>query len=279
MSINGSRNNNVAIAPPQDSERIKLSQRRHANPDDTNVELARRQKNKIVFLSISTISSIIYLTAIGISFSAFERKEIIINLASLNFGVACGWLLGGLFSPDNKDEENRFTRYTTAIASFATGYLLSKAHPVFEVLINVKEWQPSVVISILVGATGVLTALIVTFTARTYLLHDNIKRPKVKIFALIIPPLESNNHSPNSVLKQVIEDDTRLQLQIKKGTGPLYMSCQIRVNDEPNLLIKIDDNRLFNASDLGITGRYLVFRNEGNNEVFVRVKIFCSGLS
>ena len=44
-------------------------------------------------------------------------------------GIAMGWLTGFIASPYDVAEADRFSKWTTAIAFFFTGYLLSKLEP------------------------------------------------------------------------------------------------------------------------------------------------------
>lgn len=240
----------------------------------------RNQDRRSVLLFVIGTSFILYVAMLCIacnwasekSYASSEPKnELLLNAALLHFGIVCGWLIGGILSPDNKEEEVRFARYSTAIASFVSGYLLSKIDGSISKSLEFDNWSSDGVIHMLLWTTGALTAMLFTFTLRTYILRD--QSAKIRTFALTVPP----NDQGTAMFGQTITDDTRLQLHIKKGDGELSVSRQVKPGDAPSQVFTLQGKYAeMRAIELGAKGKYFVLRNKGNAPLLVRVKVFVS---
>lgn len=92
-------------------------------------------------------------------------------------GVALGWLLGLLASPNSDLEAERFSKYAAAASAFASGYLLSKLEPtIAAVLADGKLLHERLYgARALVFATCTIVAAISMYVYRVYLLLDEKK--------------------------------------------------------------------------------------------------------
>jgi hypothetical protein len=87
-------------------------------------------------------------------------------------GLASGWAIGILLSP-YQSEKDRFKEYLRLSAAFLTGYIVSKADRIFELLIDPSRGplllQPIVAHRILLFATALLLGTVITYVFRKYL--------------------------------------------------------------------------------------------------------------
>jgi hypothetical protein len=109
------------------------------------------------------------LTVICLAFYVGDRTATPLNIAVIVIGYAFGWLLGIVTSPYTTKESDRFTKYSGAVAVFASGYLVSKADKALETLVD-----PAFILESVHGfraisfATALVLGLIVTFAFREY---------------------------------------------------------------------------------------------------------------
>ncbi|HUP60650.1 MAG TPA: hypothetical protein VNA69_09555 [Thermoanaerobaculia bacterium] len=85
-------------------------------------------------------------------------------------GMAVGNILGFLASPYNRGEKTAFSEYAKAIATFVTGFLLSKLDTLLGMLADpaTLEKNPIYGARALVFAVAAVTALISTYVFRMY---------------------------------------------------------------------------------------------------------------
>lgn len=104
-----------------------------------------------------------------------EPQDIYLNLALLIASGTVGWLVGILISPDSEKEASKFSAYSKAIATFVSGYLVSKVDKVIE-----KIFDPSFLFQPIPGyrlvscIAGFTIALLVTFIVRVYVFGANL---------------------------------------------------------------------------------------------------------
>ncbi|GAB3834925.1 hypothetical protein GCM10028821_30360 [Hymenobacter jeollabukensis] len=96
-----------------------------------------------------------------------------INIAILTLGVGIGWVLGTFASPDSPKEGERFTKLGTAVASFLSGYVLSKTDKAIDKFVN-NEASLSLINSfrVIEFVVGLLAATMVTYILREYVLRQ-----------------------------------------------------------------------------------------------------------
>jgi hypothetical protein len=84
-------------------------------------------------------------------------------------GIAVGWLAGFLASPFQTERE-QFTKWTAAIASFLSGYLLSKLEPSLAVIFDngVLVKEPLYALRGAVFVITFITAAIQMYAFRSY---------------------------------------------------------------------------------------------------------------
>jgi hypothetical protein len=92
-----------------------------------------------------------------------------LNIAVLILGGSTGWLVGIIVSPYDPKEKKDFPRYAAAATAFASGYLVSKADRVLEVLLRPEFlFSPVTGFRLLAGLSGFAITLIVTYVHRAY---------------------------------------------------------------------------------------------------------------
>lgn len=91
---------------------------------------------------------------------------------SVAFGLVVGWAVGILLSP-YQSEQDRFKEYLRLSAAFLTGYAVSKADRIFELLIDPARGplliQPIVAHRVLLCLTSFFLAMVLTYVFRKYL--------------------------------------------------------------------------------------------------------------
>lgn len=63
------------------------------------------------------------------------------DIGVLTFGVVCGWMMGTIASPAATSEWERFAKFGTIIGTFLSGYVLSKASSLIQLILTPAEWQ------------------------------------------------------------------------------------------------------------------------------------------
>lgn len=86
-------------------------------------------------------------------------------------GVVLGWVAGFLASPIGKPEGERFTSISGAIATFASGYLVSKLDPVVTALLVVpgRLATQAVAINVMVFISCFASGALIMYIVRQYL--------------------------------------------------------------------------------------------------------------
>jgi len=98
-------------------------------------------------------------------------EEFWLTLAVGVLGVVVGWLLGFLASPSTATENERFSAYSGAIATFVSGYFVSKFDPVLTKLLENPDRlaTPVVGLKLVVFVACLVSGALIMYMVRSYL--------------------------------------------------------------------------------------------------------------
>lgn len=111
-----------------------------------------------------------------------QENDTQINIALLILGGALGWLLGIFMSPYDSGETAAFASYASAVATFASGYLLAKIDPLVS-----KLFTPDFLFNRVVAfrtisfISMILLAMLMTFAVRVYLPAPETVAPTLSV--------------------------------------------------------------------------------------------------
>ena len=92
-----------------------------------------------------------------------------LSVTIILFGASAGWLVGVLVSPYSVRENEVFPKYAAAASAFASGYLISKADGLIDVVLKPEYvFAPLVGFRLVAGLSASIVALIITYIYRTY---------------------------------------------------------------------------------------------------------------
>jgi hypothetical protein len=122
---------------------------------------------------IKQVGSVAFgLVIAGILVCVLIRLKDSLAWLSVAFGLVVGWSVGILLSP-YQSEQDRFKEYLRLSAAFLTGYAVSKADRIFELLIDPARgpllFQPIVAHRVLLCLISFFLAMVLTYVSRKYL--------------------------------------------------------------------------------------------------------------
>jgi len=104
-------------------------------------------------------------------FAAMQGTAWLIDVLLCLFGAASGWFSGILISPDDEDQDRRFSIYGKSISAFISGFVVAKLDGIWETTIEPHlltiALGPIIVGALLFGITFAIGVLL-TFAGRDF---------------------------------------------------------------------------------------------------------------
>jgi MFS family permease len=203
-----------------------------------------------------------------------------LRLGILVVGLACGWLLGIMASPDDAEEQTRFSRMGTTAGTFLTGYVLSKIK--WEDLKGPEQWSSEVMLRVLLFTGGLLVAALVTYSLREYVLLS----PDARADADMTITEEHEFDVAGGTIGVLdccadMPESARLRLRVLASDGVLYVArtdttaAAFEPHTFPTNTVSLKNQMAtdFKATDVGTTGRRLSMHNTGKKPARVSVAV------
>ncbi len=191
-----------------------------------------------------------------------SSTERFLDLALLNLGVACGWILGVYASPGTDAEAARFSRLSTVVSSFLTGFVLSKSDDFLKWLADPGHWSHAVAFRFVLCVSGVLIAALVAYALREYI-SESSAEPALSV------DLPASGSSTLPVASSWTAT-TRLVVTFLRGSGTVTLGRAATETDAPasptTLPVDVATPLVKQLGALG-TGAFLVLRNPGTEAV------------
>ncbi|GAB2959763.1 hypothetical protein GCM10027048_28920 [Hymenobacter coalescens] len=227
---------------------------------------------------VAALGAVLYGSLLLITCLRTGGDEKYLQLCILNVGVACGWLLGIMASPDDAEEQTRFSRFGTTAGTFLTGYVLSKFQ--FESVLTASFWTPDVAFRFLLFLGGLLVAALVAYSLREYVLPSASEVP-----ALPIAEKHEFAVAPGGIgllsCCSALPDAARLRLQVLASDGVLYVArTDTPVTDvqafPKDVALNRHTTREIQAVEAGSKGQLLALHNTGKTAARVSVVVYGS---
>lgn len=236
--------------------------------------ISTNQATAGIFVSI--LGGVLILALLILAPVGAPEGEGSLHVCLVLVGLTCGWLLGIMASPDDAEEQSRFSRFSTAFGTLLTGFVLSQLD--VKRILQPEFWDPATGFKLLLFVGSLLVAALVTYSLREYILpsSDTAVVPVAEEHEFVVAPgtvgvLDCCSDLP---------DTARLRLHVLSGDGMLHVARNnaqdfTATTFPPTERVSLKSHSLLEVkvTDAGTKGRRLSLHNTGSKPARVSVAV------